>query len=89
MNKYKKVYEDIMSGDRDSSINFNDAIALIKRLGAVSRIKGDHFIFCFTDFPGIINLQPKNGKVKSYQVRQLRYYFKEHGITYEGRDSDV
>ena len=36
------------------------------------RIKGDHHIFTKDNVEEILNLQPKNGKGKPYQVKQVR-----------------
>ncbi|OGP58953.1 MAG: hypothetical protein A2V65_03980 [Deltaproteobacteria bacterium RBG_13_49_15] len=45
---------------------------LLKRLGFKERIKGDHHIFTKDDVEEILNLQPKDGKGKPYQVKQVR-----------------
>jgi hypothetical protein len=45
---------------------------LLKRLGFNERIKGDHHIFTKDNVEEILNLQPKNGKGKPYQVKQVR-----------------
>jgi predicted RNA binding protein YcfA (HicA-like mRNA interferase family) len=44
----------------------------LTRLGFSERIRGSHHIYTRSDVAEIINLQPKNGKVKPYQVRQVR-----------------
>lgn len=50
----------------------NTLCTLLNRLGFDERIKGDHHIFTRTDVEEIINLQPKKGKGKPYQVKQVR-----------------
>ena len=45
---------------------------VLKRLGFDERIKGDHHIFTKDGVEEILNLQPKNSKGKSYQVKQVR-----------------
>ena len=42
------------------------------RLGFFERIKGDHHIFTKDGVEEILNLQPKGGKGKPYQVKQVR-----------------
>jgi len=46
--------------------------ALLRRLGFDERIKGDHHIFTKDGVEEILNLQPKDGKGKPYQVKQVR-----------------
>jgi hypothetical protein len=36
------------------------------------RIKGDHHIFTNDGVEEILNIQPKKGKAKAYQVKQVR-----------------
>ena len=40
--------------------------------GFDERIKGDHHIFTREDVEEILNIQPKEGKGKPYQVKQVR-----------------
>ena len=56
----------------DANVPFESLCALLKRLGFSERIKGDHHIFFKDDVEEILNLQPKGGKGKPYQVRQVR-----------------
>lgn len=56
----------------DANVPFETLCALLKRLGFDERIKGDHYIFTKKDVDEILNLQPKNGKGKPYQVKQAR-----------------
>ena len=69
----KNILEKILAGLSDSNIQFNELRKLILNLGFNERIKGDHRIFTKEDIIEIINLQPlKDGKAKSYQVKQVR-----------------
>lgn len=57
--------------------------ALLDALGFSERVRGDHHIFTRGDIEEILNLQPRDGKAKAYQVRQvrgviLRYKLGEH-----------
>ena len=41
-------------------------------LGFAERIRGDHHIFTREGVAEILNLQPRSGKAKPYQVKQVR-----------------
>lgn len=45
---------------------------MLKYLGFEERIKGSHYIFTIDEVEEILNLQPKGGKSKPYQVKQVR-----------------
>ena len=72
MAKLKKLYEHILMRISDSNVPFETLCALLKRLGFDERIKGDYYIFTRGDIDEILNIQPKSGKGKPYQVRQIR-----------------
>lgn len=71
-----KVLDKVFSGANDSNIRFRDLRKLLLEYGFCERIKGDHYIFTKGNVDEIVNLQPlKDGKAKSYQVRQVRNLF--------------
>lgn len=72
MGKLKKLYEHILMRRSDANVPFETLCGLLKRLGFDERIKGDHHIFTKDDVEEILNLQPKDGKGKLYQVKQVR-----------------
>ena len=72
MSKFEKLYEHILMRRSDANVPFETFISLLKRLGFDERIKGDHHIFTMDGVEEILNLQPKNGKGKPYQVKQVR-----------------
>ena len=72
MGKYEKLYAHILMRRSDASVPFGGLRALLKRLGFDERIRGDHHIFTMTGVEEILNLQPRNGKGKPYQVKQVR-----------------
>lgn len=72
MGKYEKLYRHILMRQSDTNVPFDGLCSLLKRLGFDERIKGDHHIFTRSDIMEIINLQPKSGNAKSYQVKQVR-----------------
>jgi len=72
MGKIEKLYEHILMHISDANVPFDPLCALLKRLGFDARIKGDHHIFTQNGVEEILNLQPKEGKGKPYQVKQVR-----------------
>jgi len=72
MGKYAKVYEHIMMRRSDSNVPFFDVCVLLSRIGFECRIRGDHHIFTMEGVEEIINIQPKNGMGKPYQIKQIR-----------------
>ncbi len=72
MGKLEKLYEHILMRRSDANVSFETLCALLKRLGFDERIKGDHHIFTKHGVEEILNLQPKNSKGKSYQIKQVR-----------------
>lgn len=72
MGKYDKLLHKLLSGSSDTNFNFNELCSLLIRLSFKERIKGSHHIFYRDDIQEIINIQPKGGKAKAYQVKQVR-----------------
>ena len=72
MSKFEKLYEHILMRRSDANVPFETLCGLLKRLGFDERIKGDHHIFTKDGVEEILNLQPKGGKGKPYQVKQVR-----------------
>ena len=80
MSKPKKTLDRILRGNADKNIRFGDLRTLLTKLGFSERIKGDHHIFSREDIAEILNLQPKGGMAKAYQVKQVRTVLTEHGL---------
>lgn len=72
MGKLEKLFEHILMHRSDANVPFDTLCALLNRLGFDERIKGDHHIFTREGIEEIFNLQPKDGKGKPYQVKQIR-----------------
>jgi predicted RNA binding protein YcfA (HicA-like mRNA interferase family) len=72
MSKYEKLIKQILSGESDRNIRFEELCHLLRRLRFDERIRGSHHIFRRHDIEEKIVLQRDNGKAKAYQVRQLR-----------------
>jgi hypothetical protein len=84
MGEHEKLYEYIILRRSDANVPFTGLRTLLKRLGFEERIKGDHHIFTRNDVEEILNLQPKNGKGKPYQVKQVRGVILKYNLTLEG-----
>lgn len=72
MSQNEKRLFAVLSGTRDRNLAFSDLTALLEQLGFQVRVKGDHFIFTKDGIEEIINLQPRGGQAKPYQVKQIR-----------------
>ncbi len=72
MSQFRKALLDILTGTRDADMSFADLQLVLDRLGFQLRIRGDHFIYTKDGVEEIINLQPRGGKAKPYQVKQAR-----------------
>ena len=59
-------------GNADANIPFAQLCQLLRTLGFNERIRGSHYIFSKDGVEEILNLQPKQGKAKAYQVKQIR-----------------
>ena len=62
----------ILLGNSDVNIPFDQLRQLLRSLGFTERISGSHHIFTQSGIEDILNLQPKKGKAKAYQVKQVR-----------------
>ena len=80
MGKYAKLLQIILSGNSDSNIRFAELMQLLPRLGFAHRIRGGHSIFTKPGVEEIINLQPKGGMAKNYQVKQVRNVILKHRL---------
>ena len=73
MSRAKKVAAKILEGRSDANLSFADLCYVLERAGFSRRQgKGSHVIYYMNDVEEIINLQPKGGKAKAYQVKQVR-----------------
>lgn len=72
MGSRARLLAEILSARSDASIRFAGLRGLLIAMGFNERVKGSHHIFSRPGIDEIINLQPKSGKAKVYQVRQVR-----------------
>ena len=78
--RWEKVLDTVLRAASDANIDFGELCTLLKALGFDERIRGDHYIFSKTGVSEIINLQPKPGKAKPYQVKQVRGVILKYGL---------
>ena len=68
-----KVLERLLAGTADAGFRFDELCALLRAMGfSERRSGGSHHIFTCADVAEILNLQPRGGEAKPYQVRQVR-----------------
>lgn len=85
MGRRRKLLERILSGRSDANIPLEQTRTLLRSMGFSERIVGSHHIFAREDVPERLNLQPtKEGRLKRYQVRQLRELLVRYGLDKEG-----
>ncbi|WP_198806161.1 type II toxin-antitoxin system HicA family toxin [Leptolyngbya sp. BL0902] len=72
MTQQDKLLAKILRGTSDANISFDALCQLLQSLGFEQRIRGSHHIFSKDGIEEIINIQPKQGKAKAYQVKQIR-----------------
>ena len=83
MSKIAKIFERVLRGRADANIRFDDLRGLLAHLGFAERIRGDHRIFTREGIDEILNLQPRGGKAKPYQVKQVRAVLTGYGFAEE------
>jgi hypothetical protein len=72
MGRHDRLLAKILQGASDANTAFADLRSLLLSLGFDERVRGDHHIFTRDGVDEILNLQPKAGKAKPYQVKQVR-----------------
>lgn len=80
MSKVAKTLDRVLRGNADANIRFDDLRAVLSHLGFVERIRGNHHIFSRDGVAEILNLQPRAGKAKVYQVKQVRGVITSYGL---------
>ena len=88
MSRAKTTLDRILRGTADANIDFADLCVLLHHLGFQERIRGSHHIFTRESVEEILNLQPKRGKAKAYQVRQVRSIILSHGLGSQSEDEE-
>lgn len=80
MAQHEKLLTRILRGSSDANVPFDGLCHLLARLGFAERIRGDHHIFTKDNVIEILNLQPKRGKAKPYQVKQVRQVIVKYNL---------
>lgn len=80
MGKYEKLLQLVLSGRSDANVTFGELRQLLLRLGFSERIRGDHHIYFREGVEEILNLQPRGGMAKPYQVKQVRGVILRYGM---------
>lgn len=68
----RRVINRVLSGAADRNLRFSDLRGLLVSLGFAERVRGSHHIYTRDGVAEILNLQPRGGMAKPYQVRQVR-----------------
>lgn len=64
MGRREKLLDKVLRGTSDANVNFDGLRRLLKALGFVERIRGDHHIITKEGVEEILNLQPKGAQAK-------------------------
>lgn len=88
MSRPAKTLDKVIRGQSDANIAFNDLRGLLLHLGFEERVKGSHHIFTRDDVAEVLNIQPRAGKAKAYQVEQVRTVIFEYGIADDPNDAE-
>jgi len=84
MSKAEKLAARILSGRSDKNFAFDDLCYILERAGFQLRSgKGSHRIYYKDGVVEIVNIQPRHGKAKPYQVKQVRELLLKYKIDIE------
>jgi hypothetical protein len=86
MGGIRSVLRAVLSGRADGNIRFAELVRLLRRLGFDERIRGGHHIFTRDGLEEIINLQPRGGMAKPYQVKQVRELITRYQLRVDADD---
>lgn len=76
----ERLLRRILARQAGANVRFGDLRGLLLRLGFEERIRGSHHIFVKDDIPDRINIQPRGGQVKAYQVQQVRKVIEQYDL---------
>ena len=80
MDKAEKLQARLLAGRGYHNFLFSDLVFLLESLGFAMRINGSHHWFTRPDITDAINIQPRKGQAKPYQLRQIRKLIKAHNL---------
>jgi hypothetical protein len=84
MTQHEKILARLLQGSSDATIPFSQLCDLLVRLGFDVRVRGSHHIFTREGIEEILNLQPKGGNAKPYQVKQVRQVVLKYRLAESG-----
>jgi hypothetical protein len=80
MGHLDKTLAQVLSGEQDAAVRFDDLRVLLRRLGFDERTEGGHYLYRHADLALRLNLQRAGSHAKPYQVRQVRRTLCEHEL---------
>lgn len=84
MSSWKKTREKLLLGASDANLEFDAVCSMLRHLGFSERQgSGSHRVFYRQGVEEIINLQPRGGQGKPYQMRQIRQILLKYKLTEE------
>jgi hypothetical protein len=86
MGSRDRFLEQLLRGASDGNLAFESLRSLLLDLGFNERIRGSHHIFTRRGVVEILNLRPKAGKAKPYQVKQVRQVILRYRLAGEDHD---
>ena len=88
MRRIQQTLFQVLRGTSDANVRFGDLRTLLGALGFEERIRGSHHIFTRERVEEIVNLQPKGGKAKPYQVKQMRQLITRYKLSGQVHEED-
>lgn len=86
MSKFEKLLVKLLSGNADNNFSFDDLRNVLFNFDFIERTTGgSHRIFYKEGIEEIINIQPKGGKAKPYQVKQVRLIILKYKLIADGK----
>jgi hypothetical protein len=80
VSKHEKTLLKVLRGSSDANLAFDELCQLLRDFGFDERVRGSHHIFTKEGVEEILNLQPRAGKAKPYQVKQVRRLVLEYKL---------
>jgi hypothetical protein len=80
LSNINKLIEIVLNGRNDNNLNFEDLKKVARHFSTTEDIEGSHHIYRFEGIIDRIIIQPKRGKAKPYQVKQVRNILKKYFI---------
>jgi len=86
MSKFEKLLLKLLSGNDDNNFSFDELRNILLHFDFGERTTGgSHRIFYKEGIEEIINIQPKNGKAKPYQVKQVSLLILKYKLIGNGK----